>query len=170
MKLVSVKRAFNGEDKLIPLGESVAIIADAGETFAKQSSHWSDRTPQLEVKFENAEGQTLTHWYNLKGYKTKADFEGQAVPKGVTFESSDNGNEMYAIKDGARIMSPEKTAECERIVGEFLNDAGIGAGEEIEDVNDITGNQIGLMVRDGARGFREVHYTKLASKVNAVEA
>ena len=71
MKLVSVKRAFNGEDKLIPLGESVAIIASASETLAKQSSHWSDRTPQLEVKFENAEGQTLTHWYNLKGYKTK---------------------------------------------------------------------------------------------------
>lgn len=170
MNLVSVKRAFNGEDKLIPLGESVAIIANAAETFAKVNANWSDRTPQLEVKFENESGQMLTHWYNLQGYQTKADFEGKAVPKGITFASSENGNEDYAIKGGARIVSEEKTAECERIVGEFINDSGLPAGEEITDSNQLVGLQIGLMVRDGSRGFREVHYTKLASKVKAVEA
>lgn len=160
LKIKSSKPAFIGESKFLSEGLHVVIITAIAETLAKVSPNWKDQTPQLQVEFTGENEKTITHWFNLKGYKTRADYEGQAIPKGIEFRSSENGNEEYAVntKTGERIESESKTAECERMLAEFAyNVADEQAGVEV-DLKE--GLQVGIMVREGGRGFNEVHYFK----------
>lgn len=152
-----------GESKIIGAGLHQVIITAIAETLAKVSPNWKDQTPQLEVKFEDSEGKSIMHWFNLKGYKTRADYEGQDIPKNVEFRSSENGNEEYAVdtKTNTRIESPEKTAECENMLAKFayyLADEQAGVDVDVKE-----GMPVGIQVRENARGFNEVHYFKGAS-------
>lgn len=160
MKLVSKKPAFQGESKIIGEGLHQVIITAIAETLAKVSEFWADQTPQIEVDFEDANGKTLKHWFNQKGYKTRADFEGQDIPAGIEFRSSENGNEEYAVdtKTNMRIESESKTAECENMLAKFayyVADENAGVEVDIQ-----PGSTVGIMVRENARGYKEVHYFK----------
>ena len=160
MKILAKKPAFNGESKIIGAGLHKVIILAIAETLAKVSPNWKDQTPQLEVDFQNEEGKTLKHWFNLEGYQTRADYEGKDIPKGIEFRSSENGNEEYAVDTatGMRIESADKTAECKRMLAEFAyNVADEKAGVEV-DIKE--GSIVGIMVRENSRGFNEVHYFK----------
>jgi hypothetical protein len=171
MKFTSAKRPFNGDDKIIALGLSAVVISAISETLAKKSDQWNDQTPQLEVTFEDEEGKSLKHWFNLQGYQTKADFEGKVVPKNIEFRSSEKGNEEYAVDTttGNRLVSESKTAECEAIIGYFVGDTGVDIGEET-DANSLMGSAVGIMVRENSRGFREMHYSLPADQVEARKA
>lgn len=163
--VTSVARKFNG--KLLGEGEHVVTITTVAETLSKPSEFWKDQTPQIEIGMKDAEGKVITHWLNQKGYMRASDYPNSKAPKGVEFRSSENGNEMYAvdIKSGNRIESADRTADCERIIGEFANDCGIAAGEE----GTLEGKTVGIGVRKNARDNYEVHYSKPASKVKSTE-
>lgn len=160
MKIKASRPAFNGESKFLGEGLHQVIITSIGDTLAKVSQNWKDQTPQIEVVFTGENEKTIKHWFNLKGYQTRADYEGKDIPKGIEFRSSENGNEEYAVnvKTGERIESESKTAECERMLAEFafyVADEQAGVDVDVKE-----GCTVGIMVREGSRGYNEVHYFK----------
>lgn len=165
-KIKSVER--ENKSSILQPGQHVVKVTTVAETNSKASSNWNDVTPQVEVVVKNSKGDSLTIWYNLKGYMRESDYP-KGAPKGIEFRSSENGNEGYAvnIKTDERIESESRTADCDKIIGEFANDCGIKAGTE----GTLEQKTVGIMVRENSRGFMEMHYTMPASKVKvATEA
>lgn len=163
----AVKKVLKGG--LLSVGKHLTTITDIVEDVATASANWADLTPQIKVVFKNASG-TITQWFNMKGYKSIADFPTGIAPKGFEFRSSENGNENYLvnIKTNKRVESDEKTAQAMKIFGEFACDAGIAEGEDFG-IADVIGKEIGVAVRDNNRGGVEVHYTMPASRVKVSE-
>lgn len=163
IKFIVKIREFAG--KLLGAGEHVVTVESIAETVSKASDNWDDQTPQLEVKFRNDEG-TLTHWFQLKGFKTRKDYPNGKAPKGIEFRSSENGNEEYAVdtKSNERIESDDKTETCMTILGEFAGACGLSEGKEITQ-KALEGAEVGIGVRLRADNKVEYHYSKLADDV-----
>jgi len=160
---------------LLSAGLHVVKITEVAETTSKPSDNWEDQTPQLEVKFENEEGNKITHWFQLKGFMQQKDYPKGIAPKGVEFRSSENGDENYAVDKatGERIEDEAKTATCNTIVSEFTANCGIKEGTKINSLNAlikaISNAEVGIMVRKRADNKVEYHYSKPASEVTVEE-
>jgi hypothetical protein len=172
MKIVVKIREFVG--KILKAGEHLVTIAEASVTVSKVSDSWKDQTPQLEVKFKDEKGSSITHWFQLKGFKQAKDYPNGKAPAGIEFRNSENGNEQYAVdkKTGKRIEDSAKTETCGTILGEFLGNCGLEVDEEF-DLNDvpeaIKDCQVGIKVRERADEKVEYHYSMMADDVRLTE-
>lgn len=159
----------NAGSALLQPGRHLCAIKTAADTLSKPNDMWKDRTPQVEVVFEDTNGKIITGWYNLKGYQKQDDFADGKAPKGFEFRSSEGNDEQYLVdlKTGNRVESLERTEQALKIFTNMANDAGIGAGEGFE-LSDLTGLPIGVQVRAKNQSV-EIHYTMPAKRVEAEE-
>ncbi len=133
----------------MPEGDYVVTIKSAAEALSKKSDDYKDRTPQIELKFEDKKG-FISHWFNLKGFK-KDETTGQ-------YETDKKGN---------RVEDAENTAAALSIFERVAIHAGLTSGESFT-MEDLIGLKIGIAVRKNDRGIARVKYTMPASKVGAV--
>lgn len=170
--------AKNAVSKLLGIGEHATRISGLVETEASQKEDYRDRTPQLEVTFEDENGRSIKAWMNLKGFKTfqkknETDQEGldcltAEERKSAKFIEASDG---YAVdaKTGMRIESPRKTESAQSIIAKLGVDVGIPEGEEFGP-EDLLEKLVGIHVELSPSGQYRVKYTMPVAQVGKKKA
>src|ERR1035437_6583678 len=162
---------------LLPAGQHLVTITEAGIENSAKNEHWADLTPQLKVVAKDENGLQATAWINVKGFQNASDFNDVA-PKGCEFRSYDENSEKFVVdkKTNKRVESKERTAKLLENIGSLAACAGID-GEELEGdtVIDILNElapqlidaSVGVKIRENSRGKIEVAYFMPSEKVTA---
>ena len=154
-KFVTMKFIAKSNRKLIEAGTHLATIE---KVYSDTASTGAD---QLAVKF-NANGNTITRWYNLQGFQvdknqpTTLDSEGRSVPN------------YLRDKKGNRLEDTAKTEKCISIIQEVGLHAGLQKDTEFE-AQDLEGREVGILVDSEDEGYGErlfVKWTLSPSKVS----
>lgn len=171
MFTVSKKQFSNFKPMQVGPNEcEIVTVADA----KPKDAPWKDITKQLQVTFENSEGEKLSKWFNFIGFDKREDYANgkKKVPAGCEFMSSENGTEDYLVKTKTKMRVPNKarTEDAVRIFLEFLEEAGLAEeGTEFSSIKEIIdfayenleGTQMGVMVREmkDDADKHEIHHT-----------
>lgn len=156
---------------LLPVGDHIVEITEAGMELSKENDVFNDQTPQLKIVCKSAKGQ-ITAWMNLKGYKNASDTDGVA-PKGFEFRSFNEDSEKFLVdkKTSKRVQSDERTANLHENVGNLAFAADIEGEIDLEELPaELTGKQVGVRVRENKQGRLEAYYFMLPSEVKASAA
>lgn len=133
---------------LLITGRHIVEIESIQETLAPENKDmpWSDRTPQLAIKFKNGSGY-VTLWLNTVGYMTRQDYTH--MPDGVVFKTHPFSRVSYAVNAGTgeRIISPEKTRVCNAMLQRLAYCCGFSDGDSL-DISDLVGRRLVIVVQE----------------------
>lgn len=159
-----MKITSKNNSKILGIGLHLVTIVAIALAKAKASDLYKDITEQLAMTFKDANGLTITRWFNLKGYQLDADQPSR---------KDDSGRDVpnYAVgEDGNRIEDPAKTESALGILARLGFDCGISEGSEF-DTSDLEGLSVGIMVEfDSDFNSSKVAYSVPAAQVGAAES
>jgi len=105
----------------IGAGNSLATIVGVTETLSQA------KNLQIKVDFKDADGRTLSHWYNTVGYAKNAD---------KTYKLDSKGNKK---------ITDEDSTEVQKILGKLMAHAGLDTEQECL-VTDMIDCEVGIIV------------------------
>jgi len=150
MKTNFKAQSHNRNNSVLRDGTHLVTISEVSDDLAKAFPHlWTDRTPQLRIKFKSAGGAFISQWINLIGYHTEESI-GASKPTHIVFKQHPVSKEMFAVdvRNNKRIENPDKTAVCHAIICRIASSAGLIDGQDFT-LPDLLGKQLYITVKNG---------------------
>lgn len=168
MIMLSIAIVAKQTSNLLTEGRHACEIVAVAPTEAAESAEWKDRTPQLKATFRDEQGFQFSAWYNLLGYERYADLNKKDQQSGKFISV---GEEGYAVVKATkkRVTSPENTEKAMSILEGLAFNSGIGAGEEITEV-DLVGRRVGIIIAPNNNGQNRVKGTFMLPEVKEAAA
>jgi len=96
------------------------------EELEKRGVDWTDTQEQLGVVYQNENGKTVIHRYNTVGF---VRYDELPSTKGFIKSASDEGYALNA-KTLKRVVSKERTDQCENILNELMFNCETKEGDD----------------------------------------